>query len=72
MKKSVLVIMCLAGLAMPAFADFKEHFDLGQQYLSNYQYSGAVTEFKSALRINYLDNSARIGASVCSGSAGPE
>lgn len=61
MKKSVLVIMCLAGLAMPAFADFKEHFDLGQQYLSNYQYSGAVTEFKSALRINYLDNSARIG-----------
>ncbi len=45
----------------PCFADFKEHFDLGQQYLSNYQYSGAISEFKSALRINYLDNSARIG-----------
>ena len=37
---------------LPANADFKEHFDLGQQYLSNYQYSGAITEFKSALRIN--------------------
>ena len=45
----------------PAFAGFKEHYDMGQQYLSNYQYSGAITEFKSALRINYLDNSARIG-----------
>lgn len=61
MKKTVVVIICLLGLASPAFADFKEHFDLGQQYLSNYQYSGAITEFKNALRINYLDNSARIG-----------
>lgn len=61
MKKSVITLICLLGLTYPAFADFKEHFDLGQQYLSNYQYSGAVTEFKNALRINYLDNSARIG-----------
>ena len=44
-----------------AMADFREHFDLGQNYLSQYQYSGAITEFKSALRINYLDTSARIG-----------
>ena len=44
-----------------AYAGFKEHYDLGQQYLSNFQYSGAVTEFKNALRINYMDNSARIG-----------
>ena len=58
------MLCCLiAGMSTltPAFAGFKEHFDLGQQYLSNYQYSGAITEFKSALRINYLDNSARIG-----------
>lgn len=61
MKKSLVVMIFVLGLAAPAFADFKEHFDLGQQYLSNYQYSGAVTEFKNALRINYLDNSARIG-----------
>lgn len=61
MKKSFLAIISVLCIMTPAFADFKEHFDLGQQYLSNYQYSGAVTEFKNALRINYLDNSARIG-----------
>lgn len=61
MKKSVIVLISVLSLIQPAFADFREHFDLGQQYLSNYQYSGAVTEFKNALRINYLDNSARIG-----------
>lgn len=64
MKKSVkyicLLILTVCTIA-PAFAGFKEHYDLGQQYLLNYQYSGAITEFKSALRINYLDNSARIG-----------
>lgn len=61
MKKSAVTLICLLTITAPAFADFKEHFDLGQQYLANYQYSGAVTEFKNALRINYLDNSARIG-----------
>ena len=59
--KKLLSFVCITALGLPAFAGFKEHFDLGQQYLSNFQYSGAVTEFKSALRINYLDNSARIG-----------
>ena len=59
--KKILALLSILVLAQPAFADFKEHFDLGQQYLSNYQYSGAITEFKNALRINYLDNSARIG-----------
>lgn len=58
--KKILSVMCVLSLALPAFAGFKEHFELGQQYLTNYQYSGAITEFKSALRINYLDNSARI------------
>lgn len=57
----LLILICVLTLGIPAFAGFKEHFDMGQQYLSNYQYSGAITEFKSALRINYLDNSARIG-----------
>ena len=59
--KKLLSVICVIGLSLPAFAGFKEHFDLGQQYLSNYQYSGAVTEFKNALKINYMDNSARIG-----------
>lgn len=58
LAKLSLIVCLLNGIA---FADFKEHFDLGQTYLSQYQYSGAISEFKSALRINYLDNSARIG-----------
>ena len=53
------LLLCLLNGA--AYADFKEHYDLGQTYMSQYRYSGAIEEFKSALRINYLDNSARIG-----------
>ncbi len=59
--KKLAILICVVSLTLPAFAGFKEHYDLGQQYLSNFQYSGAITEFKSALRINYLDNSARVG-----------
>ena len=58
--KKLASFVCLLSLSLPAFAGFQEHFELGQKYLTNYQYSGAITEFKSALRINYLDNSARI------------
>ena len=61
MKNLLKVSLAVTLLSNCAYAGFKEHFDLGQQYLSNYQYSGAVTEFKNALRINYMDNSARIG-----------
>lgn len=59
--KKIFCLLCVLSIGLSSEAGFKEHFDLGQQYLSNYQYSGAITEFKSALRINYLDNSARIG-----------
>ena len=61
LQKYIFISALLIVSGLPVYAGFKEHFDLGQQYLSNYQYSGAITEFKSALRINYLDNSARIG-----------
>ena len=63
MKKSSLLLSIILSVYFicPAYADFKEHFDLGQSYLSQYQYSGAINEFKSALRINYMDKSARIG-----------
>ncbi len=54
-----LLISCM--LLNPVMADFREHFDLGQGYLAQYQYSGAISEFKAALRINYMDTSARIG-----------
>ena len=58
--KKFAALMCIISLSLPAFAGFQEHYEQGQKYLTNYQYSGAITEFKSALRINYLDNSARI------------
>ncbi len=60
MKRKLIVLLSLVLFAQPVLADFKEHFDLGTQYLANYQYSSAITEFKSALRINYMDNSARV------------
>ncbi len=63
MKKSLgsFIILTAVLCGNIVFADFRQHFDLGQNYLSQYQYSAAITEFKSALRINYMDKSARIG-----------
>lgn len=60
MKRKLVLLLSLIVISQPAFADFKEHFDLGTQYLSSYRYSNAISEFKDALRINYKDNSARI------------
>lgn len=60
-KKVLLSAVCVCGMALSAFAGFSEHYTRGQEYLKNYQYSSAITEFQSALKINYLDNSARIG-----------
>jgi len=40
---------------------FAQHYEAAQNYLTQSQYSSAIVEFRKALRINYLDNSARIG-----------
>ena len=40
---------------------FAEHYNAGQNFLTQNQYSSAIVEFRKAMRINYLDNSARIG-----------
>lgn len=61
MKKFLSLIFCLLLTCSSVKADFAEHYNLAQQYLSQFQYSSAITEFKKALRINYLDDSARIG-----------
>ncbi len=61
MKKLFSLIFCLFLSFQSVRADFAQHYDLGQKYLSQYQYSGAISEFRNALRINYLDNSARVG-----------
>ena len=61
MKKLLTLIFTLALTCNIAKADFAKHYNDAQNYLSQYQYSSAISEFKKALRINYLDNSARIG-----------
>lgn len=60
-KSLIFTTLCLLITFSSAKADFAEHYELAQQYLSQYQYSSAISEFKKALRINYLDDSARIG-----------
>ena len=61
MKRILLVIIICAGISTQAFADFREHYEEGQESLLQNQYSTAIIEFKKALRINFMDNSARIG-----------
>ena len=47
--------------AAPGAAAFVQHYESAQGFLAQGQYSSAIVEFRKALRINYLDNSARIG-----------
>lgn len=62
MKKLLLLIFMFAVTMNSVFADdFKTFYDNGQAFLNSSQYSSAISEFKKALRINYLDDSARIG-----------
>lgn len=66
MKRKTLILACILSLGVglistPVHAGFREHYELGQQYLYKSQYSSSIDEFKKALRINHLDNSARIG-----------
>ena len=67
MKKKLLIIGCLLGacagfnMNMPAYCGFQEHYTLAQQHFFNARYASAIDEFKKALMINFMDNSARIG-----------
>ena len=70
MKKSFLrTIVCLSVCAVmiqtQAFSAgagaFAEHYNAAQNYLLQNQFSSAIAEFRKAMRINYLDNSAQIG-----------
>ena len=61
MKKIILAIIVCLGINSVSYADFREHFEEGQESLLQNQYSTAIIEFKKALRINFMDNSARIG-----------
>ncbi len=70
MRRKVLGIVCLTALLLTmaqapclcASAQmFAQHYDAAQTYLNQGQYSSAIVEFRKALRINYMDNSARVG-----------
>ena len=69
MRTSFLRIICCLTASViiaqqSAFAvsgAFAEHYNAGQNFLAQNQYSSAIVEFRKAMRINYLDNSARIG-----------
>ncbi len=70
MRKKFLGTVCFISLFvgcsfLPVFSAptgaFAEHYNAAQNYLMQNQYSSSIVEFRKALRINYLDNSARIG-----------
>lgn len=61
MKKLLSTIFCLLIFASAAKADFAQYYDAAQQELANFQYSSAISDFRKALRINYMDESARVG-----------
>lgn len=69
MKRKFLGFVCTIAistlLSSPVLAApnsaFFQHYDAAQEYLNQGQYSSAIVEFRKALRINYMDNSARIG-----------
>lgn len=58
---AVTLIMAQEGVNASVSAAFAEHYNAAQNYLVQEQYSSAIVEFRKAMRINYLDNSARIG-----------
>ena len=70
MRRSFLRTICCLAVCLvitqeSSFAAvtgaFAEHYNAAQNYLVQNQYSSAIVEFRKAMRINYLDNSARIG-----------
>ena len=70
MRKNLLGTICFivvfAGCSyLPSYSApsgaFAEHYNAAQNYLMQNQFSSSIVEFRKALRINYLDNSARIG-----------
>lgn len=62
MKKFLILFFSFLVISPnTVFAGFREHYNAAQMYMDQFQYSSAISEYKKALRINYLDNSTRIG-----------
>ena len=58
---AVAAILAQANVFAAGVGAFAQHYDAAQNFLAQGQYSSAIVEFRRALRVNYLDNSARIG-----------
>ena len=58
---AICTVLSTSNVVIAAPGAFAQHYDAAQNYLMQNQYSSAIVEFRKALRINYLDNSARIG-----------
>ena len=58
---AICTVLCTPQVIGANPGAFAQHYDAAQNYLMQNQYSSAIVEFRKALRINYLDNSARIG-----------
>ena len=58
---AICVVLSQAQVFAAPSSAFAEHYNMAQNYLMQNQYSSSIVEFRKALRINYLDNSARIG-----------
>ena len=71
MRRKVLGLLILLVLSVSSVqpnvwaADgvgmFTKYYEDAQKFYNSGQYASAVTSYRQALRINYLDNSARIG-----------
>ena len=70
MRIKVLSVVCLLGLSLirqnqlvvgANIGVFTQHYDAAQTFYEQGQYSSAIVEFRKALRVNFMDNSARIG-----------
>lgn len=68
MKKKILSIVCLSIMTLAvqnpsncAVSDFIQYYNSAQEFYEQGQYSSAIVDFRKALKINFMDNSARIG-----------
>ena len=59
MPKKIILLVLLLMIANAAFAN--RYYQAGEQYLSNYQYSSAIEQFKNAIRQYPNDYNSRIG-----------
>ncbi len=63
MKKFIITLLSILIFTPNVFAEgtFAEHYNLAEQYRKQCRYTNAIGEYQKAMRINNLDNSARIG-----------